>query len=419
MSQRQTEQEQEFLVHLRRPHPKQADFISSPAKRKVVRAGRRGGKTSGMAILAVQAFLAGKRVLYAVPTEEQIDRFWFEVKRALEEPLEAGRLYKNETRHIIEALGTEQRIRAKTAWDADTLRGDYADLLILDEYQLMNPDAWRLVGAPMLLDNDGDAVFIYTPRRGTKGVHAAQLYKSADKDETGRWQAFHFTSHDNPHLNRKALDEITQDMTTWDWRAEIEAEDIEDNPHALWTRQTIEAGRVTEHPALSRIVVGVDPPGTEGGAECGIVVAGIAKQGEEWHGYVLADRSLHGSPAKWGAQVVAAYYEAKADRVVGEANFGGDMVEHTIRTAPAGDRVAYLPVRASRGKEIRAEPIAALYERGRVHHVGTFVNMEDEQCLWSPGDRSPNRLDALVWSLTELMLVGIEQPAETAENPFY
>jgi hypothetical protein len=148
---------------LRVPHPEQARFLASPAKRKVIRAGRRGGKTVGVALIALLAFLAGKRVLYAVPTQEQIDRFWFEVKRALEPVIELGHLYKNETRHTIEVHDMETRIRAKTAWNADTLRGDYADVLILDEYQLMDEDAWGYVGAPMLLDNDGDAIFIYTP----------------------------------------------------------------------------------------------------------------------------------------------------------------------------------------------------------------------------------------------------------------
>ena len=390
----------ELTVRLRKPHPKQVAFIGSSAPRKIIRAGRRSGKTSGVAILAVQSFLAGKRVLYATPTDEQIDRFWFEVKRALAAPLEQAIYYKNETRHIIEMPGTEQRIRAKTAWDADTLRGDYADLLILDEYQRIKPEAWELVGAPMLLDNNGDAVFIYTPMRGA--VHTKALYAKAQDDKTGRWAVFNFTSHDNPYLSRTALSEITKDMTRQAYLAEIEAQDYEDNPAALWRRGWLEAGRVTAHPALTRIVVGVDPPGTEEGAECGIVVAGVAQVGGKWHGYVLSDSSLHGSPAKWGSESVAAYNRHEANLLVGEVNNGGDMVEHTIRTVDGGDKVAFKAVRASRGKLTRAEPIAAQYEQGRIHHVGTFGELEDQYCLWAPGDTSPDRLDAAVWALTEL-----------------
>lgn len=395
----------EYAIKLRKPHPEQEKFIRSPAKRICVRAGRRGGKTTGAATLAVEKFLEGRRVLYAVPTQEQVDRFWFEVKRALAEPLDAGVFYKHEGKHIIELAGTEQRIRAKTAWNADTLRGDFADLLILDEYQLMDPDAWALVGAPMLLDNDGDALFIYTTRRGQKGDHARKLFKYAQENQDdGRWTVFRFPSHANPHLSTVALDEISQDMTNLAYRAEILAEEIEDDPDALWTRATLEANRVTSHPPLSRIVIGADPPGSAHGAECGIVAAGIAKLGDIVHGYVIGDSSKQGTPGQWGTECVSCYNLHNADRLIGEVNNGGDMVEHTVRTAEGGDLVAYKAVRASRGKEIRAEPVAALYERGRIHHVGTFQELEDQQCSWVPGNKSPDRIDALVWAMSELML---------------
>ena len=186
--------EAKFDLHFQRPHKHQARFIDSTAKRKVIRAGRRGGKTVGVAILAVLAFLAGKRVLYATPTQEQVDRFWVTICRILDGPIRASVLYKNETLHIIELPGTERRIRAKTAWDANSLRGDYADLLILDEFQLMNEDTWELVGAPMLLDNDGDAVFVYTPpslrtvgrSKARDPQTAAKMYLRATQDTTGR-----------------------------------------------------------------------------------------------------------------------------------------------------------------------------------------------------------------------------------------
>jgi len=391
-------------IRLKEPHDRQKEFIYSPAKRKVIRAGRRGGKTTGMAILAIERFLAGERVLYATPTQEQIEKFWYECKVALAEPIERGALYKNETRHIIEVPGTEQRIRAKTAWNADTLRGDYAKLLILDEYQLMKPDAWGLVGAPMLLDTDGDAVFIYTGKRGQN--HAKELYKKAEEDETGRWAVFRFASKDNPTLSREALEEISGDMTQLAYRLEILAEEIDDDPRALWTRETLERPRLTQHPGLARVVVGVDPPGKATGAECGIVVAGISRWQNQTHGYVLADYSLRGKPHEWGAEVVAAYHKHDADRVIAEVNFGGDMVESTIRAVTGGQTVSYKAVRASRGKAIRAEPVAALYEKDRVHHVGQFGELEDEYCTWvaEEDDFSPNRLDAAVWAITDLML---------------
>lgn len=391
-----------YTVRLKKPHNRQQAIIDSPAKRKCVRAGRRSGKTTVASVMAVQAFLAGKRVLYATPTQEQVDKFWFECKKALEEPIDGGVYYKNETRHIIELPGTVQQIRAKTAWDADSLRGDYASLLIFDEYQNISEDAWALVGAPMLLDNDGDAIFIYTEKRGKH--HSKELFNKAKEDTSGRWQTFVFSSHDNPYLSREALDDITKDMTSLAYRAEILAEEIDDDPRALWKREIID--HVNRFPDLARVVVGVDPPGSEDGAECGIVVAGTAMIADTLHVYVLGDYSLQGSPARWASEVVAAYSRHSADRVVGERNFGGDMVENTIRGVDGGRAVAYKDVVASRGKAVRAEPVVAYYEQGRVHHAGTFTALEDEMCNWVSGMSkwSPNRIDALVWAVTDLMV---------------
>ena len=231
----------EVTVTLRRPHSEQRRFISSTAKRKVIRAGRRGGKTVGVAILAVQAFLDGRRVLYGAPTVEQLETFWREVKRALQPALDAQVYYKNETEHVIEVVGTENRLKAKTIFNADTARGDYADLLILDEWQLCDETAWTDVGAPMLIDNNGDAVFVYTPpslrssgmSRARDPLHAAKLYKQAEADTTGRWAVFHFTSHDNPHLVEAALGDMLLDMSAESYRREILAEDDDVSPNQL------------------------------------------------------------------------------------------------------------------------------------------------------------------------------------------
>jgi hypothetical protein len=396
-------------VHTREPHEKQRLFIDSTAKRRVIRAGRRGGKTVGIAIYAVRQFLKGRRVLYATPTQEQVDAFWYEVKLALETAIDSGALYKNETLHLIEVAGTKNRIRAKTAWNADTLRGDYADDLILDEYQLMSEDAWARVGQPMLLQSNGDAAFIYTPpslasRSVTKAKdprHASKLFKMAEADETGTWETFHFTSYDNPHNDPEGLEHMKAGMTHLAFEQEIMAEDSDDVAGALWTHDMIEKLRVTKVPTLVRVVIGVDPTGSQHN-ETGICAAGISQTG---HVYVLSDNSLLGSPKSWSSEVIATYNRNRADRVVGEINYGGDMVEHTIRTAPDGENISYKNVSASRGKAIRAEPIAALYEQGKAHHFGTFPELEDEMCSWLPGVgmASPNRMDAMVWAITELL----------------
>ena len=403
-------------VNLKQPHQKQIDFMDDPAKRKVVRAGRRSGKTTGVAIMAVEQFLRGRRILYATPTQEQVDTFWHEVKQALGEAIEAGAFYKNETLHVIERLGTDQRIRAKTAWDADSLRGDFADILILDEFQDMDVEAWTLVGAPMLLDNNGDAIFIYTKKRGRN--HTNDLFKRARADDTGRWATFVFTSFDNPHISEEALSDITDDMTNLGYRMEILAEDIGDDPRALWNRGIIL--HTSEVPRLDRVVVGVDPSGAATGDDCGIVTGGRATIEGIRCAFILGDDSRADTAAGWGSAVVASYNRHKADRVAGESNYGGDMVENTIRTVKGARSISYKSVRATRGKAVRAEPVTALYEKGRVFHVGKFDALEDEMCSWIPGESnwSPGRIDALVWTVTDLLL-GPENKMSTENNPFY
>ncbi len=401
--------EREVIVHLPKPHPKQDAFIHCGKPRIVCRAGRRGGKTVGVGILAVERFLAGRRILYGAPTTDQVGRFWTTVCNALREPIEAGIFNKNETEHLIELVGTEQRIRAKTCWNADSLRGDYADVLILDEYQLVDEEMWDTVGAPMLLDNNGDAVFIYTPpslhsrsvSKARDPRHAAKLFKRAQADTSGRWAAFHFSSHDNPHISMVALREITQDMSDLAYRQEIEAEDIDEVPGALWTRQTIEDNRVRSHPGLARIVVAIDPAASSKKKSnmTGIVVCG---KDENNNGYVLEDITLRGQPDEWARAAIAAYYRWQADRIVAEANQGGEMVAYTLHTID--ENVPVDLIHASRDKYLRADPVSALYTQGRVKHVGSFPDLEDQMCSWLAGDESPDRLDAMVHGMTALAL---------------
>ena len=320
-----------------RKHKIQQEFINCKAKRIMIRAGRRGGKTTGVANRAVKRFFDGKRILYAAPQQDKSTRFWTTVTRILAEPIRKRVLYKNETEKYIERPGTEQRIKAKTAWNADSFRGDYADDLIFDEYQLMNEDIWDKVGAPMLLDNNGDAIFIYTPpslhsRSVSKAIdkqHAAKmfrLFQEKEKSNPERYRTFHFTSHDNPYISKEALAEIANDMMV-SYRMEIMAEDIDEAPGGLWTRKIIEDARVREAPSLDRIVVAVDPSATTAGDDAGIIVAG--RYGDE--GYVLADETIQGSPLTWAKAAVAAYHRYEADRIIAESNNGGEMVELVIR----------------------------------------------------------------------------------------
>lgn len=213
-------------------------------------------------------------------------------------------------------------------------------------------------------------------------------------------------------------------------RQELEAEILDDLPGALWNHEVLDKHRVKDFPELNRIVVAVDPSGTKGahdgdketGDDVGIAVVG---KGIDGRGYVLADMTCNLSPAGWGRRAVDAYNGSwynprhpafkendermvRADRVVAERNFGGAMVQHVVSSSDA--TVPYKEVTASRGKVARAEPVAALYEQGRISHVGTFSEMEDQMCLMAPdgyaGEGSPDRADAVVWALTELFLDG-------------
>jgi phage terminase large subunit-like protein len=205
------------------------------------------------------------------------------------------------------------------------------------------------------------------------------------------------------NLSQTALDELRRRYAgTRLGRQELEGELIEDTDGALWQRSWLEAGRVRPEnvPDLTRVVVALDPSVTSSASsdEFGIIVAG---EGPGGHGYVLGDYSMRGTPDECMRRAVAVYRQHQADRVVGEANMGGDMIEALLRTVDPS--IPYRKVTASRGKAIRAEPVSALYEQGRVHHVGVFAELEDELCTWTPADpRSPNRLDALVWAFSEL-----------------
>jgi phage terminase large subunit-like protein len=190
-------------------------------------------------------------------------------------------------------------------------------------------------------------------------------------------------------------------------RQELDAELLLDTPGALWQRDWIDRDRVQTVPELTRIVVAIDPAVTSGenADETGIVVAGVSADGA---GYVLEDLSGRYAPHEWAQRAIGAYHGSRADRIIGERNNGGEMVENTIRMID--QRVSFRSVVASRGKVTRAEPVAALYEQRKVHHVGALSELEDQLCAFTTDfDRakagySPDRLDALVWVLTELMV---------------
>lgn len=204
-------------------------------------------------------------------------------------------------------------------------------------------------------------------------------------------------------------------------RQEIYAELLDDNPDALFSREDVDNNRIEKEEVpetIMSMVVSIDPAVTSGeeSADTGIIVAGMD---EDKKFYIFDDKTCHKRPDGWAREAIKAYHIRKADKIIGEVNNGGDLIETVIQSIrwefpegtpkelryPDGMDVSYDQVRATRGKAVRAEPISALYEQGRVHHVGYFPELEDQMCQWSPNlkEKSPDRLDALVWALTWML----------------
>lgn len=282
-----------------------------------------------------------------------------------------------------------------SADEPERLRGPQFDAAWCDELAAWRfPEAWDLLQFGLRIGVDPRCVVTTTPKP------SKIIRELMQNPGTATTRA---TTYDNrAHLAPAFFERIVKQYAgTRMGRQEINAELLADADGALWTRASIEDYRVSKAPELKRIVVAIDPAASnnEDSNQTGIVVAGI---GRDNHGYVLDDRSMRAAPSQWATEAVKIYHLMKADRIIAEANQGGDMITETVKTVDA--RVPVKLVHASRGKVTRAEPVSALYEQGRVHHVGAFPALEDELCLWQPGEASPDRLDALVWAMHELML---------------
>ncbi len=286
-----------------------------------------------------------------------------------------------------------------SAEEPDRLRGKQHEKLWCDELAAWRYDeeSWDQAQFGLRLGTEPQTIITTTPRP-TELIRAL----AADNNTvTTRGTTYENRANLAPSFYSKV---ITKYEGTRLGRQELMAEILDDNPSALWKRSNIDANRVKTAPPMTRIVVGVDPAVTsnEDSDESGIVTCG---RDSRWppHFYVLDDRSSIYTPDEMGKTACNAYADLQADRIIGEANNGGDMVEAVIRHQNAN--VSYSKVTASRGKTTRAEPIAALYEQNRVHHVGSFAVLEDQMCDWNPtidSQDSPDRMDALVWAITEL-----------------
>lgn len=292
-----------------------------------------------------------------------------------------------------------------SADEPERLRGPQHDAAACDELAAWRyPESWDMLMFGMRMGNDPRTVVATTPK-------PVKLLKELLAREGKDVIVTRGSTYENKaNLARTFLETIVRKYEgTRLGRQEILAELLTDIPNALWQRSKIDELRIGRDklPQQMRIVIAIDPAAKseEGSDETGIIVAGLGRDG---HGYVLDDLSGQYQPLAWARIAIGAYHRYRADRILAEINNGGEMVEATLRSVDK--TVSYKAVHATRGKVIRAEPIAALYEQGKVHHVGSFAKLEDQLCeMTLDFDRtaagySPDRLDAAVWALSDLLV---------------
>jgi len=282
--------------------------------------------------------------------------------------------------------------------EPEQLRGAEVDLIWCDEICKWKYPEYTLDMARFCLrGGDSPKIIITTTPKPIKVI------KDLLEDETC------YLTTGNTFENSKLPDAFVDHMkkrysNTRIGEQELYARLLDDNPQAMWKRHDIEDHRVLKAPDLKRVVVSIDPAGSHNANsdETGITVAGI---GFNDQGYVLDDLSLKASPKQWGEVAISAFHKYQADKIVVEKNMGGDMCTHVLSSIDPN--IPVKTVHASRGKVARSEPIASLYEQGRIHHVGFFAELEDQMCQWEPSLKgSPDRMDSLCWAMTELMLNG-------------
>lgn len=307
-------------------------------------------------------------------------------------------------------LVNETRFKCFSAEEPERLRGPQHHRAWCDELAAWKyPETWDQLMFGLRLGDHPQAVVTTTPK-------PTQLIKDLVARSTTH--VTRGSTFDNAaNLAPSALEQLRLKYEgTRLGRQELEAEILGDMPGALWSMAVLDAHRLQAAPDMKRVLVAVDPAATNNADsdEHGIIVAGIT---EDQRGVVLEDGTLKGTPGEWARRAVSLYRSYAADGIVIEVNQGGDMVAHTLRSIDP--MVNIIEVRASRGKHIRAEPIAALYEQGRVAHVGAFPDLETQMTQMTihgfEGQGSPDRLDALVWAMTELFPGMTERPVQAEQ----
>ena len=360
-------------------------------------AGRGAGKTRTAAEWLAWKAISNEGTRWAIvaPTHADARDTCVEGESGILNILKEYGVLRDYNRSISEIfLTNKSRIKLFSGEEPDRLRGPQFHGGWFDELAAFKrPDAWDQYQFGARLGQHPQTIITTTPR-------PTKLVK--DLVEREGVKVVRGSTFDNAkNLAPSALAELKlRYENTRLGRQELYGEILDTVEGALWTREMIERARVTDIPPLIRIVVAIDPAVTNNADsdETGIVAAGITSDN---HYYVLSDKSLRASPDAWARQAVNLYHDLGADKIIAETNNGGDMVTLLIKQVDHSAPVK--KVTATRGKQLRAEPISSLYEQGRVHHHGYFAELETQMCEWTPvSSESPDRLDALVWAITEL-----------------
>jgi len=396
--------------------PSQAEsFFDIPDSIKyvIITKGRRWGATQGAEKACIEWLLEGKKILWGDTVNGNIDRYF---ERYFVPDLKAGNIQYNYSRQDKKLLIRNSYIDFRSADRPENWEGFGYAYIFLNEAGIIlnNPYLYTNAVLPMLMDSPKSKLIAAgVPKgkfcRGLKNKDKEHpfytIYKAAVNNTPG-YKLHQFTSYDNPLLSKEQIQALEKEigrMSAAMVDQEIYGKFVDSTSGVLWTADLIK--HVDSPPAdMKRIVVGVDPAGTKTGDEVGIISAGIDRDGNI---YVMTDRTGGYTPYQWGSIVAGEYKNLQADRVVAERNYGGDMVKSNIHNIDRAIRVK--DVTATRGKEIRAEPVVSLYEQGKVYHVKGLHKLENEMITWVPGiGKSPNRVDALVWALTDLSSNKIE-----------
>ena len=368
----------------------------------LILSGRGWGKTRTGAEWIVWKALSQKKTRWAVVarTAADIRDTCFEGESGLVSVIKRYGIYDDRAynrSNFSYTFPNGSRIKGFSAEEPDRLRGPQFHGSWCDELAAWEkPDTWDQLQFGLRLGEHPQTVVTTTPR-------PTKLIKDLlAKESTFITRGSTFENAEN--LSQSALLEMqNRYANTRLGRQELYGEVLDDNPGALWNRALIEGARITsDHlPPLTRVVVGIDPAVTSGEDSdlTGIVTAGMSSDG---HYYILSDKTIKASPDQWARIAINEFELHKADRIIAETNNGGDLVVHLLRQV--SPNIPVKKVTASRGKAVRAEPIASLYEQGRVHHVGYFADLEQQMTEWEPGisTKSPDRVDALVWAITDL-----------------